>query len=52
MLEIISADKLVMAITVINFVLPSLAAIGLMHLQCKFSGIPKKQEYKQRIKKL
>lgn len=51
-LNLLEADKLVLAITVINFVLPSLAVIGLIHLQCKFSGIPKKSEYKQRIKKL
>lgn len=45
-LSMLEADKLVLAITVINFVLPSLAVIGLIHLQCKFSGIPKKSEYK------
>ena len=46
------ADSLVLAITVINFVLPSLAVISVMYLQCKFSGVPKRDEYKSRLKKL
>lgn len=52
MLDILPADQLVLSITIINFVLPSLAVIGLIHLICKFSGIPKREEYKSRLKKL
>lgn len=52
MLNIMPADKLVLSITVINFSLPSLAVIGLIHLSCKFSGIPKREEYKSRLRKL
>ena len=52
MLNIMPADQLVLTITVINFSLPSLAVIGLIHLSCKFSGIPKREEYKCRLKKL
>jgi hypothetical protein len=52
MFKILEADDLVLALTVINFVLPSLAIIGILHLMCKFSGIPKREEYKSRLKKL
>ena len=46
------ADNLVLCITVINFVLPSLAVLSVFYLQCKFSGVPKRDEYKSRMKKL
>ena len=51
-LKILPADNLVLAITVINFVLPSLAVLSVFYLQCKFSGVPKRDEYKSRLKKL
>ena len=46
------ADKLVDLLTSINFIIPGLTIILVFYLKCKFSGIPRKDEFKNRLKKL
>ena len=46
------AEDLILALTVINFVLPLIMIISVIYLRFKFSGIPKRDEYKSRMKKL
>ena len=50
--NIMEAEKLVELLTSINFFIPGLTIILVCYLKCKFSGIPKKDEYKSRLKKL
>ena len=51
-LKIVKAYNLVQALTCINFALPTMVVISIVYLKCKFSGIPKRDEYKTRLKKL
>lgn len=41
-----------MALTCINFSLPSITIISIIYLKCKFSGVPKRDEYTTRLSKL
>jgi hypothetical protein len=52
LLKLVKAYSLVQALTCINFALPSVVVISIIYLKCKFSGIPKRDEYKTRLKKL
>ena len=49
---IMEAQKLVDLLTSINFIIPGLTIVLVFYLKCKFSGIPRKDEFKNRLKKL
>jgi hypothetical protein len=50
--EVLTAKGLVLSLTWINFILPTIVIISVMYLHCKFSGVPKRDEYKSRLKKM
>ena len=39
-------------LAIINFVMPISVLISILYLKCKFSGVPKRDEFKHRLKKL
>ena len=45
-LDILRAESIIICLTVLNFVIPSIVLLSIIYLKCKFSGIPKKEEYK------
>lgn len=51
-LNVIEAPALVYTLTSINFAMPSLVLFQVLYLKCKFSGVPTKDEFKHRLKKL
>lgn len=51
-LRILKAYNLVLALTCINFTLPTITIVSVIYLKCKFSGVPKRDEYKTRLNKL
>lgn len=51
-LNVIEAPALVYTLTSTNFAMPSLVLFQVLHLKCKFSGVPTKDEFKHRLKKL
>ena len=51
-LQIFKAWNLVVALTCINFALPTVMVAFIIYLKCKFSGVPKREEYKSRLDKL
>lgn len=51
-MNIMPASKLVRAFTVINFLFPSLVLMSLVWLKCKFSGVPRIDEFKSKLAKL
>ena len=51
-LKILKAWNLVVALTCINFALPTVMLTFIIYLKCKFSGVPKREEYKSRLDKL
>lgn len=46
------ADDLIAVMTIINFAMPSIVLCSLCYLNCKYSGIPKIDAYKSRLKKM
>jgi len=51
-LRILEVESLVLLLTSVNFVTPSILVMSIFYLKCKFSGIPKRDEYKSRLRKL
>lgn len=51
-LKYCQADDLITCMTIINFVMPTIVIFSLCYLNCKFSGIPKIDAYKSRLKKM
>ena len=44
--------NLINFVTTIDFFIPCLLSCWVLYLKCKFSGVPCKEEYKKRLKKL
>ena len=48
--DVLSAKQIVMSLTLTNMILPTLVVSSLMYLKCRFSGVPKREDYKSRFK--
>ena len=42
-------NKLIELLTSLNFIIPSIIISSICYLKCKYSGIPKREEYKSRL---
>ena len=51
-LDIVKAPGLVLLLTIINFLMPTSVLISILYLESKFSGWPKREEYKHRLNRL
>lgn len=50
--KVINVRNLITYVTTIDFLIPCLLSCWVLYLKCKFSGVPCKEEYKKRLKKL
>lgn len=50
MLQLLDAKRLVLTLTCINFCLPTIVIASVLYLQCQFSGVPRREEFKSRLK--
>ena len=51
-LGILNVSVIIIFMTCINFTIPSILISWVMYLKCKYSGVPKKEEYRSRLKML
>lgn len=51
-LRILEVQGLVLLLTWVNFAIPGILVMSIFYLKCKFSGVPKRDEYKSRLRKL
>lgn len=51
-LHVCKVDTLISFMTIINFAMPTIVMSSLCYLNCKYSGIPKIDSYKSRLKKM
>ena len=48
--DVIEMQLFIKALSITNLILPSLVVLSVLYLNCRFSGVPKREEYKSRLK--